>query len=230
MHITLDGKEDNKTLRAVRAALDVLIGEETVPVRGEVFRVPDVPEAEPAPLFINPNMADDLREKHGMLPDQFQEQESLPQAEPIVPPVPQAVPDADVEVDINGLPHDPRIHASTKSKTQDGAWKKKRGVQDSLVERVTAELMGTVPPSVVDAAAVVPPVPTAPPVPEPEQPAAATVTWAEALQKLLTAKAAGTVTQEQLDAKAIELGIDAGFAGVSQHPDLYQDYLVALGL
>ena len=47
---------------------------------------------------------------------------------------------ADLELDADDLPWDERIHASTKSKTQDGRWKKKRGVSEEEYNAVIAEL------------------------------------------------------------------------------------------
>lgn len=44
------------------------------------------------------------------------------------------------DVDAAGLPWDERIHASTKKKTQDGRWKKKRGVDDATREAVEMQL------------------------------------------------------------------------------------------
>lgn len=43
-------------------------------------------------------------------------------------------------LDVKGLPWDERIHASTKAQNADGSWKKRRGVQDFVVEEVEAEL------------------------------------------------------------------------------------------
>ena len=73
-------------------------------------------------------------------------------AQPTVTPTPEntlepltdmtPAPTAGVEVDINGIPWDVRIHASTKTKTVDGAWKNKRGVDRDLVLQVTNELKG----------------------------------------------------------------------------------------
>ena len=48
-----------------------------------------------------------------------------------------------VETDSDGLPWDHRIHASTKTQTKDGKWKKKRGVDKELVDQVEAELKAT---------------------------------------------------------------------------------------
>lgn len=47
---------------------------------------------------------------------------------------------ATVEIDKHGLPWDGRIHASTKGKNADGAWKKKRGLDDAALAQVEAEL------------------------------------------------------------------------------------------
>lgn len=44
------------------------------------------------------------------------------------------------ELDVDGLPWDERIHASTKKKTQDGRWKKKRGIDDATREAVEMQL------------------------------------------------------------------------------------------
>jgi hypothetical protein len=60
------------------------------------------------------------------------------EAPPVVPAPPS--PAADVDRDRRGLPWDPRIHSSAKSKTQDGSWKKLRGVDAALVLQVEAEL------------------------------------------------------------------------------------------
>jgi hypothetical protein len=50
-----------------------------------------------------------------------------------------------VELDINGLPWDARIHSRTKSKTDKGIWKLQRGVDMNLVDKVSKELLDIVP-------------------------------------------------------------------------------------
>ena len=68
-----------------------------------------------------------------------------------------------VETDVNGHPWDERIHSSSKAKTQDGAWRYKRGVDDALVRQVEAEHNATpVIPSFFPAAQNAPAVPTPP--------------------------------------------------------------------
>ena len=65
-----------------------------------------------------------------------------------------------IDVDASGLPWDGRIHAGTRSKTQDGNWKMRRGVDDDIVSAVLNELrqtMGMAPTEVV------PPTPLTPP-------------------------------------------------------------------
>lgn len=47
-----------------------------------------------------------------------------------------------VDVDSRNMPHDERIHASTKAKNADGTWRARRGVNPDLVVQVERELMG----------------------------------------------------------------------------------------
>lgn len=77
-----------------------------------------------------------------------------------------------IEVDETGLPYDARIHTSGKDKKMKGRniWKKRRGVNASLVEQVEAELRAAL--AVSDVPTPVPvatptPVPTPAPTPTP---------------------------------------------------------------
>ena len=54
-----------------------------------------------------------------------------------------------VTTDGNGLPWDARIHSSSRAVNADGGWKKKKGVGDVEVARVTAELRASGPAPVV---------------------------------------------------------------------------------
>ena len=79
---------------------------------------------------------------------------------PAAPEVPATVPAGPaVELDIDGIPWDARIHATTKSKTKDGRWKKMRGSDPVLVEAVRAELLAatTTPDPAVPATVPAPP-------------------------------------------------------------------------
>ena len=69
-------------------------------------------------------------------------------------PKPEVLSDFDAE----GLPWDDRIHSSSKSRTEDGRWRKKRGVADDVFEQVTAELKALM---AIPAAVVPPPAPAA---------------------------------------------------------------------
>ncbi|MCA9268821.1 MAG: hypothetical protein KDA41_10145, partial [Planctomycetales bacterium] len=102
---------------------------------------------------------------------------------PAASPQPTAAP-AGVETDKNGLPWDERIHSGPKDKrpkNADGSWRKRRGVDDALVEQVEAELrqvMGATgnPAPAAPTAAASPepapaPAPTAAPVVPPPTPA-----------------------------------------------------------
>ncbi len=93
---------------------------------------------------------------------------------------PIASPSSDVELDADGLPWDGRIHSGPEDKrpkNADGRWRRKRGVDDAEVERVTAELrqvMGAPAPTPTPAAAPTPPPPPAAASPEPAPAAAPT--------------------------------------------------------
>lgn len=69
-------------------------------------------------------------------------------------------------LDAAGLPWDARIHASSKAKTVDGYWRARRGVDESLVSQVEAELKGksaiveTAPSAVPQVVTPPPPAPT----------------------------------------------------------------------
>lgn len=106
-----------------------------------------------------------------------------PQPGAAAPTQPQAVTgtaDADDEgavnanapaVDTAGLPWDERIHAKTKATIADGTWRKRRGVNDMLVQQVEAELRARI---AAQPAAVQQPQPVAAaPLPDPAAIAAA---------------------------------------------------------
>nr|WP_297388182.1 hypothetical protein [uncultured Roseateles sp.] len=88
---------------------------------------------------------------------------------PTAATAPTAVPG--VEMDSKGLPWDARIHASSKTKNQDGSWRAKRGLNDAaLVQRVEAELRAVAAiPSPAPAASIAV---SATPLPPPVAPAA----------------------------------------------------------
>lgn len=67
-----------------------------------------------------------------------------------------------IEVDINGIPWDDRIHASSRAKLKGGAWKYKRGIQPAQIKAVESELLSEeVPPPPADIAPDTAPAPPA---------------------------------------------------------------------
>ena len=71
-----------------------------------------------------------------------------------------------IAVDSKGLPHDPRIHASTKTKIADGSWKRKPRVEPEYVATVEAELRSIMAiPAPAALPAALPPAPVALPPP-----------------------------------------------------------------
>lgn len=84
-----------------------------------------------------------------------------------VPPAPP-IPGAPTDLDVDGLPWDVRIHSGAQTKTQDGRWKKKKGIEKAFVATIEAELK-----RVMGAPAAAPSAPAAPPPPAEADPAAA---------------------------------------------------------
>ena len=67
------------------------------------------------------------------------------------PPAPEVVEAACADLlDSSGIMWDARIHASTRTKVQDGTWKMKRGVEPEIVAQVMAELKGAPAPTKVE--------------------------------------------------------------------------------
>lgn len=92
---------------------------------------------------------------------------SVAAASPAAPAAPGSASGAAVMLDVTGLPWDGRIHASTKTQTQDGTWKKKKGTGDVYFNEVVAQLraaMGAPAPAATPVIAAVPqpPAPSGP--------------------------------------------------------------------
>lgn len=111
-------------------------------------------------------------------------------------------------LDKAGLPWDERIHASSRARTADGSWRRKRGIDDGSVAQVESELKalmalpggGAVPaPPATVAAIPAPPVPAA--VVEDRQ---AYVTLLSVASAAINAK---TLTNDQLSAAVVAVGV-----------------------
>lgn len=122
-------------------------------------------------------------------------------------------PAATVEVDSNGIPWDERIHSGSRKKTQKGEWAKRRGVQETLIKKVEAELRGKTPaPAPAASAAPVPSAPTAPvaaaaPLPPPPPvPQGEGLTFAQVIERVQAAISSGKWTHTTLSVKLLEIG------------------------
>ena len=136
-------------------------------------------------------------------------------AAPPAPPAP-----ASAELDSAGLPWDKRIHSSSKAKIADGTWRKLRGVDNTLVGTVEAELRmvqaipvstAALTPEVQDA----PPTPVAPLPPVPQAP----VTFADLMKHITPMLVSGKLPQDKVMAIAAEFGLPH-LAALGARPDL----------
>lgn len=128
------------------------------------------------------------------------------------------------EKDIKGLPWDHRIHARTRTKTADGAWKLMRGVDGGLVKKIEAELAGALNAPAVPAVPAVPveqpvvpipPVPSAPAVTEVDTNSA----WFTAMAKITTVVKEGQMTHAQVMTIVKSMGLES-IPLIAQRPDL----------
>jgi len=138
-----------------------------------------------------------------------------------------------VELDVNGLPWDARIHARTKIKMADGAWKKRRGVDLKTVRKVEAELsssdlhIGYSNPEQVGAnmeqhqATIAPPAPPIAPVAAPPPPPAppANAAFANLMQQVTTWVNSKLLTHEAVATAAKLYGLDH-IGELHNRPDL----------
>lgn len=155
---------------------------------------------------------------------------------PVFALVPPAPPVAGADLDKDGIPWDGRIHASTKTKTVEAVWKKKRGIEQAEVDRVVAELRTTmmapaapapVPPAVAQAFAsgAASPVVPAPPAP----PAAVGITFAAFMGHVTGGVTSGRFTREAVADACAKHGA-ANLPGLINRPDLIPAVARELGL
>lgn len=178
-----------------------------------------------------------------------------PETPAFVPPPPPAAPG--IELDKDGLPWDGRIHASTKTKTVEGVWKKKRSVEQATVDAVTAELRAVMavprletragegfaaatgvsfPHDPVPPAVAVPPPPPAieapaatAVIPPPPPPAAPGITFAEFMAHVTAGVTSQRFTREDVAGACVAHGIP-NLPGLINRPDLIPAVARELGL
>jgi hypothetical protein len=117
------------------------------------------------------------------------------------------------ELDVNGLPWDNRIHARTKTKTAEGAWKLMRGVNLDLVKQVEIQLRG---------ALNAPSAPVNVPIPP-----AATDTnsaWFTAMARITAVVKDGQMTHAQVMTIVKSMGLES-IPLIAQRPDLIPSIL-----
>lgn len=151
---------------------------------------------------------------------------------------------ASVELDKEGIPWDGRIHASTKTKTVEGVWKKKRNIEPALVDEVTAELravMAVPAPPVPVMAVPAPPVPVAAAVPAPPEDAkeaaaipvppapSAGFGFAEFMGHVTAGVTSSRFTREDVAAACVKSGVP-NLPGLINRPDLIPSVARELGL
>ena len=157
--------------------------------------------------------------------------------DPVVafPPMPAPVPERELvrgaadyavplldgqhEVDSAGQKWNPEIHSSTKSKTQDGLWRRRKSTATPVVPMPPAA------PTVV-AEVPLPPVAPAPAIPMPmPMPPATVASVVDATMRLIMS---GKKTPQELQAIYAECGVTTGVAGLPQMPEKAAEIMAKL--
>lgn len=131
-----------------------------------------------------------------------------------------AVLDGQHEVDSAGQKWNPEIHSSTKSKTQDGLWRRRKSTSTPVVPMPPAA------PAVV-AEVPLPPVAPAPAIPMPmPMPPATVASVVDATMRLIMS---GKKTPQELQAIYAECGVTTGVAGLPAMPEKAAEIMAKLG-
>lgn len=132
-------------------------------------------------------------------------------------------------VDSAGLPWDERIHSSSRNTVADGTWRRKRGVDEALVQQVEAELRGA---PKLHVGAGIPTAPSAPtaPAPAPVPPVAAAVAAPDSpndfpslTRWVLPLTTSGKISPTDVQLIIAEVGAERAIChlpGLAAHPDL----------
>lgn len=245
LHIEISGDADPREWQGVKALAMVMLGEISAgalmaatvdhidPFRPDPPLPPVAVAAVPAPPTATPEPPTPPSPSETLLA------QTAAAATPVVPT------STGVDLDVNGLPHDLRIHSAERTKNKDLSWRIKRGTDKALIATVEADLRQAMaagaaaaappPPAITDAAAAFgatpllaaePPAP--PPVvpvaaePTPEPPAASPVgmvEFARVMRVVVAKQAAGTLTTEATTTIAQSLGL-ASIRDLAHRPDL----------
>lgn len=130
-----------------------------------------------------------------------------------------AVLDGQHEVDSAGQKWNPEIHSSTKSKTQDGLWRRRKSTATPVVPMPPAA------PTVVTEVPL-PPVAPAPAIPMPmPMPPATVASVVDATMRLIMS---GKKTPQELHALYAECGVTTGVAGLPAMPEKAAEIMAKL--
>jgi hypothetical protein len=122
------------------------------------------------------------------------------------------------ELDVHGLPWDNRIHARTKTKTADGAWKLMRGVEQDLVKQIESQLRGAL--NAPSAPPITPVVQSTPVhIPTPPAEVDTSSAWFTAMAKITAVVKDGQMTHGQVMAIVKSMGLES-VPLIAQRPDL----------
>lgn len=134
-----------------------------------------------------------------------------------------------VNVDSAGIPWDERIHASTKTKTANGNWTRRRNTDDAVFNSVMAELKGgglpdAGKPAYVEGPDAAPPTLPAPPAaaddgPPPPPTTAAPISFPMLMVKVTKAQTGGKITKADVDGILATFGIASMPALLNATPD-----------
>jgi len=209
MRVTID-IQSNDSPKDLRALIRYL--QDLASTTGDLPDVPPVVEAPPpAPVLTEEPDARTV----------FAKPLEVPPPAPVMetPPAPPPAPATTPATDRTGLPWDARIHSSTRSLMADGSWKRKRGVHDTEVARVEAELRG---------GPAVPPPPSTPAAPPPPS-SSSSVTFPEFMRKVTAGVAAHRWTLPLVAEACQKAGVAGGIPALAASPDRIGAVLEFLG-
>jgi len=124
---------------------------------------------------------------------------------------------ASVELDVQGMPWDRRIHSGAKTRTKDGCWKKLRGTSETMIKTVEDELKTVQNIPVPPVASDVPASPASP----------VEKTFADFMTLITSAITAGKLTRQQAVDALQPFGIPS-IAVVATRPDLIPSVMQAM--
>lgn len=125
--------------------------------------------------------------------------------------------DGGVELDIDSLPWDARIHSGGKSKIKSGHWKKKKGIDKAIVEQVEAELRALMAiPTAAPQAGIPEGMPLVPAQTLPPQVPVQAMSYAEFLKACSAKMAKGEITMDRILEIVTGRGVLGGLQMLSQ--------------